>query len=144
MTLIHRPAVPEDAPRLAEIRAEAMRPSLEALGRYDPERVRRRFLDGFVASDTVVLLRGEEIAGFYVLRQRPGELYLDHLYLAEGARGLGLGRRVIGRLQQEARAAGLPIRLMALKGSPANAFYRACGFEPVGEEAFDILYRWQP
>ncbi|WP_353473429.1 GNAT family N-acetyltransferase [Salipiger sp. H15] len=144
MTLTRRPAEPSDAEPLAEIRAEAMRPSLEALGRYDPERVRRRFLDGFVPEDTTVLMHGERIAGFLVLRERPEELYLDHLYLGAGSRGRGLGRAVVAEVQQQARAAGLPIRLMALKGSPANAFYRACGFEPVGEDTFDILYRWQP
>ncbi len=143
MQITRRTAMPSDAPALAELRAEAMRPSLEALGRYDPLRVRRRFLDSFVPAETTVLLNVEQIIGFFVLRQRPDEHYLDHLYLADQARGLGLGRRVVAELQQDARAAGLPIRLMALKGSPANGFYRACGFEAVGEERFDILYRWQ-
>lgn len=143
MQITRRIAMPSDAPALAELRAEAMRPSLEALGRYDPLRVRRRFLDSFVPAETTVLLNVEQIIGFFVLRQRPDEHYLDHLYLADQVRGLGVGRRVVAELQQDARAAGLPIRLMALKGSPANGFYRACGFEAVGEERFDILYRWQ-
>ena len=144
MQITRRIASPSEAPQLAELRAEAMRPSLEALGRYDPLRVRRRFLDSFDPAETVVLLQGDQLAGFFVLRRRPEEHYLDHLYLAAQARGLGLGRRVITGLQDDARAAGVPIRLMALKGSPANRFYRACGFEAVGEEPFDVLYRWQP
>ncbi|WP_235865369.1 GNAT family N-acetyltransferase [Alloyangia mangrovi] len=144
MLITRRFATPSDAPQLAELRAEAMRPSLEALGRFDPQRVRRRFLDSFDPAETTILLQGDQLAGFFVLRRRPEEHYLDHLYLAAQARGLGLGRRVMEELQEEARAAGVPIRLMALKGSPANRFYRACGFEPVGEEPFDILYRWQP
>lgn len=36
-----------DGPALAEVRAAAMRPSLERLGRYDDTRVRQRFLDAF-------------------------------------------------------------------------------------------------
>ncbi len=37
------PASARDADRLADIRVEAMRMSLEALGRFDPVRARARF-----------------------------------------------------------------------------------------------------
>ena len=33
---------------LADLRVAAMRPSLEALGRFDPDRARSRFLDKFI------------------------------------------------------------------------------------------------
>ncbi|MBE9636020.1 GNAT family N-acetyltransferase [Salipiger pacificus] len=121
-----------------------MRPSLEAIQRFDPIRVRRRFLDGFAPEDTTLLLCDDRLAGFYVLRRRPHEHYLDHFYLGAGFRGTGLGRKIIAGLQQGAREARMPIRLMALKGSPANDFYRTCGFELVGEEPLDLVYRWQP
>ncbi|WP_350271581.1 hypothetical protein [Frondihabitans sucicola] len=42
-----RPATPDDAGWMAELRAVVMRPDLERLGRFDPARVRSRFLDGY-------------------------------------------------------------------------------------------------
>ena len=41
-----------DGDLLADIRVAAMRPSLEAAGRFDPVRARRRFRDTFEPSDT--------------------------------------------------------------------------------------------
>lgn len=72
-------AVHHDPSELAEIRVEAMRPSLEKVGRFDPERARRRFLDTYDPSETKVVHVAGELAGFYVLRDRRDHLYLDHL-----------------------------------------------------------------
>ena len=41
-----------DAHELAELRARAMKPGLQQVGRFDEERVRSRFLDSFVPQDT--------------------------------------------------------------------------------------------
>lgn len=51
----YRKAQASDAEALADLRARAMRPSLEAVGRFDPVRARKRFLDGFVPDQTQVL-----------------------------------------------------------------------------------------
>jgi hypothetical protein len=48
-------ASPDDAQMLADIRVESMRPSLEALNRFDPVRARDRFLSTFVENDTFIL-----------------------------------------------------------------------------------------
>lgn len=134
----------EDAGRLADLRVAAMQPSLEAVGRFDPARARSRFLDRFVPEETTCLHIGSELVGLYVLRRRDDHLYLDHLYFTDACQGQGLGREVVATLQSEARKAGLPIRLMALRGSPANGFYLSCGFTRAGEDEFDIHYEWVP
>ena len=46
----------DDAERLADIRVEAMRPSLQAAGRFDRDRARARFLDAFRPEDTRLIL----------------------------------------------------------------------------------------
>ena len=137
-----RPARASEADALADIRLEAMRPSLTAVGRLDPVRARARFLDGFIPEDTQVLLAGGRTAGFHVVRHRPDHLYLDHLYVSPEFQGLGLGHWVMERLKEDARAAGLSIRLMALNGSRSNDFYRHCGFRAVAEDALDTVYEW--
>lgn len=50
-----RPATPDDADWLADLKAEAMRPDLERLGLWDREWARRRFLDAFVPANSQVI-----------------------------------------------------------------------------------------
>jgi len=121
-----------------------MRPSLEAVGRFDPVRARDRFLDTFRAADTKVIHVKEGVVGFFVVRRRADHLYLDHLYVTSALQGHGIGRRVIDDLKVEAISVALPIRLLALNGSPANDFYRSCGFEFVSKDALDTVYEWTP
>lgn len=120
-----------------------MRPSLEAAGRFDPVRARERFLSGFVARDTQVIRSEGELAGFFVVRDRGDHLYLDHLYLAAAFQGQGIGGRVVRALQEEARRRGIPVRLLALNGSPAGRFYQSLGFRAVARDALDTQYEWQ-
>jgi len=134
----------EDAHLLAEIRVQAMQPSLEALGRFDPQRARDRFLACFNAIETTIVHVQNEIAGFFVVRNRSDHLYLDHLYIAAVFQRQGIGRKIVDDIKLKAQRSSLPIRLMALKDSPANVFYRSCGFEFVSTEAFDNLYQWTP
>ncbi|MGF7169126.1 GNAT superfamily N-acetyltransferase [Sphingobium xanthum] len=117
---------------------------MEAIGRFDPRRARARFLVGFVPKNTIVLHFGSDLVGFYVVRCEAEALFLDHLYVADSYQGRGFGRGIISAVQQDARRLPLPVRLTALKGSPANQFYRRCDFALVGEEEFDNHYEWQP
>ena len=133
-----------DARRLADLRVEAMRPSLEAAGRFDPARARRRFLDAFTAKDTRMIRCGRDLAGFIVVRRWPDHLYLDHLYLILPFQRRGIGGHVINALKHEAQARMVPIRLTALRGSPANDFYTSCGFQLLSFDSQDNLYQWNP
>ncbi|MEJ6544322.1 hypothetical protein PQI65_14125 [Brachybacterium paraconglomeratum] len=53
---------------MAELRAVVMRPDLERLGRYDPERVRRRFLDSFTPAHTRVIQHAGIDVGLVAVR----------------------------------------------------------------------------
>ncbi|MEP1766256.1 MAG: GNAT family N-acetyltransferase [Sulfitobacter sp.] len=121
-----------------------MRPSLEALGRFDPIRARERFLSTYTPEDTRLIYVGDKLAGFYVIRTHSGHIVLDHLYVSGDFQGTGLGRRAMQMVQEEARRLQRPIQLMALKQSAANAFYRACGFDHVSISEFDHHYIWHP
>jgi GNAT superfamily N-acetyltransferase len=136
-------AVANDAIALADLRVEAMRPSLEALGRFEPDRARNRFLVSYVPKYTWKLVSEGGVVGFFVLRDTDDYLYLDHLYIAEKARGTGLGTSVLEHLKTLAREQNLPVRLMALKHSSANQFYLSQGFTLTGEAEFDNFYEWR-
>lgn len=139
-----RTATRAEADQLADIRVAAMRPSLEAAGRFDPQRARDRFLRSFDPQDTRIICQGDTIAGFYVVRGRPDHLMLDHLYIVPAFQGHGIGKAVVEALKDQARAGGIAIRLMALNGSPANGFYRGLGFALVSADALDSFYEWRP
>ena len=139
-----RPATPADAQALADLRVRAMRPSLEKIGRFDPKGARDRFLANFRPEDTQVLVDGDLILGVIVVRLHPDHLYLDHLYVDPSAQGLGLGRKVLTDLKTRARAAGMPIRLIALNDSSAAEFYRTNGFRETDRDALDTRFEWSP
>ncbi|KZL03480.1 MULTISPECIES: GNAT family N-acetyltransferase [unclassified Pseudovibrio] len=133
-------AEPEDADLLVNIRVQSMRESLEALGRFDPDRARERFLNNFVCEDTFKLVSGQQILGFYLLRDRKDYIWLDHLYVHPSAQGGGIGAAVISRIKAHAFSKRKPIRLGALKQSKANAFYQRHGFQHTHSAEFDNYY----
>lgn len=138
------PASPDDANMLAEIRVESMRPSLEAINRFDAVRARERFLKSFTFHDTFILQIQNEIAGFYVLKSYTDHLYLDHFYIKTRFQGRGIGKHVLKSLQALAAETSKPIKLIALVESPANAFYRSMGFLLKRVEDVDNHYLWEP
>ncbi len=137
-------AIDADADQLADIRVKAMQPSLQAAGLFDPERAKNRFLDSFQASETKIIYVIEKIAGFFVVRKNTDHLYLNHLYIIADFQGSGIGRQIIDDIKMHAAMVSLPIRLMALNASPANAFYQSCGFEFVSADEVDTIYQWSP
>lgn len=128
-----------DAPALADLRVQAMRESLEAIGRFDPQRARERFLASFTPEDTQTLVTDGERIGFVVIRCRP-----DHLYILPAHQGRGFGAQVLQRIFAEADAAELPVRVGALKGSRSNDFYRRHGFVLVESAEWDNYYEREP
>ncbi len=75
---------------------------------------------------------------FSTLRRRPG-VYVQDLYLLPEARGLGLGRRLIGAVLREAVAWEAAYLRLAVHDDNAEAlaFYRRLGFQTdANERAF--------
>lgn len=139
-----RAATDADAPALAELRVAAMRPSLEALGRFDAQRARDRFLSTFRAADTRVIERDGHLAGVLVLRTAGAEWLLDHLYIAPEHQGHGLGGHALQAVLREADAQCRPVRVGALKGSRSNEFYARHGFEEIEHAEWDVYHVRQP
>src|SRR4051794_22507538 len=68
--------------------------------------------------------RESHVLGFYSLVLAPPEL--DLLFVADGAQGRGIGRRLVAHMKCEARAAGLD-RVRVVSHPPAEGFYRVVG-----------------
>ncbi|ANW21602.1 GNAT family N-acetyltransferase [Streptomyces clavuligerus] len=69
------------------------------------------------------------LLGFYSLLLGGAEL--DLMFVADGAQGLGIGRRLIVHMLGEARAAGLT-SVRVVSHPPSEGFYRSVGAERVG------------
>ena len=136
-----RPVCADDAESLVALRIEAMRESLERVGRFDPSRARERFLAGFSPEHTRhVLLDGERV-GFFALRPYgQAGLLLDHLYVHPMHQGKGIGARVLAHVFMEADAVGAYVRVGALSQSASNRFYMRHGFGLIEQGEFDNYY----
>ncbi len=138
--LQYAPVSEADFEDLLALRIEAMRESLERLGRFDPQRARSRLRSTFRPEHTWSIEQDGQRIGFYALRPEGDGLRLDHLYIRPAAQGAGLGGQVMRMILQEADRLGLPVRLGALRDSDSNRFYRRHGFVQTGESEWDIDY----
>ena len=81
----------------------------------------------------VASIDGETVAGGCVKLSAPKVGWLKRMWVADSARGLGLGRRLLDALEREARALGAAtIRLDTNKAlKEAIALYRSAGYRQV-------------
>jgi renalase len=140
LTIRFVPAQISDLEQLVQIRTVAMRPSLEAVGRFDADRVRQRLINNYFPEYTQLICLVDKVIGFYTLRPVDGQLLLDHLYIEPESQGLGVGGITLNRLFAMASNESKTIRVGALIGSDSNRFYTANGFSLVSSGEFDHYY----
>ncbi|HEX7868003.1 MAG TPA: GNAT family N-acetyltransferase [Variovorax sp.] len=140
-----QPVDSSDFEAMLALRIDAMRPSLERVGRFDAARSRERLSAGFVVPYMHhIVLDGDQRIGFVTLKPEDSDaLRLDHLYLRTGFQGLGIGEWVLEWAKSQAREQQLDIKLTALVKSDANRFYLRHGFVLEGGEGVDLYYRWR-
>lgn len=132
-----RPSVFADATWMAELRAVVMRPDLERLERYDPARVRQRFLDAFLPAHTRVIQVGGVDVGLVAVRTGDDGVWIEHFYLDPAHHGRGIGRWALAQILRT-DTAGRPFRLNVLQGSRARRLYERHGFALVSEDPIDV------
>lgn len=125
---------------LLALRVEVMRAHLERVGRFTPERSRAVFRGHFDEPGLRLILVGNETVGCVGFREGEGCFKLDSFYLAGRFHNTGLGTDILKVLLAEADAAGLPIRLEVLRGSPADRFYLRHGFVKLAEDDIEAEY----
>jgi GNAT superfamily N-acetyltransferase len=133
-----RPTVASDAAWIAELRAVVMRPDLERLQRFDPVRVRERFLNGFQPEHTYVIHTDGVDAGVIAVRPEPDTRWIEHFYVAPAHQGKGLGGAVL-RHVMAASVDARPFRLNVLRGSAARHLYERHGFVVESEDPVDVF-----
>jgi GNAT superfamily N-acetyltransferase len=127
-----------DGPWIAELRAVVLRHDLDRLGRFDPVRVRRRFLDSFRSELTQVIEVDGRSAGSITVRPEPDSVWIEHFYLEPAFHSKGLGgsvlREVMARYVDQR-----PFRLNVLQGSAARRLCERHGFAVESEDPVDVF-----
>jgi ribosomal protein S18 acetylase RimI-like enzyme len=139
-----RSAEAADVEAIAELRATVMRPDLERLGRFDEHRVRQRLRDSLSSQHTSVIVADGAFAGCVTVRPAEDGLWLEHLYLAPGLQGRGLGSAVLRTLLKRIDAEGVLVRLNVLQGSAARRLYERHGFTVEVQDPIDLYMVRRP
>ncbi|MBT1155824.1 GNAT family N-acetyltransferase [Aminobacter anthyllidis] len=122
-----------------------MRPGLERIGRFDPERARTRFRNTFRPQHTrLVLNPAGQLIGCVALGPHDGSLLLEHFYLVPEVQGQGVGSAVLLCLMSEADASAKAVRVDVLRDSDAKRFYERHGFVETHRDEFDIYLERLP
>ncbi|RBP46090.1 acetyltransferase (GNAT) family protein [Roseimicrobium gellanilyticum] len=121
-----------------------MKASLEAVGRFDPERARERLRKSFYPDHTAFIVVDGQRIGFYTFRPADEGFQLDHLYVHPSCQSRGIGSEVIRHLLSLADASQMPVSLNALRDSASNRFYQRHGFVQTAEDEWDIYYTRTP
>src|SRR5690606_37563385 len=139
-----QPAAEADFETLLALRIRVLRPHLERVGRFDPERARHYFREGYDPAHLRLIMVDGGFAGCVALKPAADGLELEHFYLDEPVQGRGVGAAVLRLLLAEADAAGKTVRLGVLKGSPAARLYRRHGFVWTHEGPYDDYFLRDP
>ena len=131
------PVFESDFDDLVELRIAAMRESLDAVGRFDPVRIRERLRAKFVPEETTKIVCDGRLVAFYAISEKEDHLYLGHLYVLPEAQGKGVGSRIMKEVIGLSVEKRLPVRLRVLSSSPAKELYLRYGFEVKSMDELD-------
>ncbi len=100
------------------------------------------YRNAFPQADHFVVCRGDRPVGRMVTAREVHAMVLLDIALVPAVRGRGWGRLLVRRLQEEARALGVPLRLHVERTSRALAWYLSLGFAVRGEEGLHSELEW--
>ncbi|QBC30646.1 GNAT family N-acetyltransferase [Pandoraea sp. XY-2] len=129
---------------LVQMRIDAMKESLERIGRFDPQRARDRFVSSFDPALCKFIVVDGVTVGFMQTRLTDDHLVLEHLYVIPEHQGKGMGSAVIAELLRAADAQSMAVAVGALRDSDSNRFYQRHGFAKTTETEWDIYYVRKP
>ncbi len=135
-----RDVTSQDIEWLVALKEAAMRPDLDRLGAWDPDRSRRRLLEELAPASTWLVLAAGQRVGSVALRPGKDEEWLQHFYVLPEHQGRGLGGAVLRDLLDR-RDHPRPVRLLAVHGSAALRLYARHGFvrERDHENGIDVV-----
>jgi GNAT superfamily N-acetyltransferase len=132
----------DDVDALADLKLAALEPDLRRAGVWRPPYNRARFEREYVPGETRVVEAEGRLLGCLAVHPDGDDVGLRHFYLAEEARGRGIGTRLL--TQALASIGPRPVLLDVLTGSRAANLYLRHGFVPVEDDGVDVIMRRDP
>ena len=137
MSLVTRPARPEDAEAIRALVRAAYARWVPVLGR-EPRPMQADYAAAVLVHEFALVEEGGALAGLIEMEARADHLWIENIAVAPGRQGGGLGRALLGHADERARVLGLAeIRLLTNGKMVANRrLYALCGYEETLEEPF--------
>jgi GNAT superfamily N-acetyltransferase len=124
---------------VVDLKSRTMRPDLERLGVWRPERSRERVEAAFAPGRTLIVEVDGERVGCVSVRDTDDAHWLELFYLEPDRQGSGLGTAVLREVLARYDDSPLPVRLDVLHGSRARALYERHGFVHESEDDVDVF-----
>lgn len=93
------------------------------------------------AAHVVICREGIPVGRLYLDRSGDSFHILDITLLPE-QRNQGTGAFLLGRIMEEARAAGKPVTVFVETYNPSLRFFQRLGFTPADQKGFHFLMKW--
>lgn len=137
MSLVTRPARPEDAEAIRALVRAAYARWVPVLGR-EPRPMQADYAAAVLVHEFALVEAAGEVVALIEMEARADHLWIENIAVAPGRQGGGLGRALLGRADERARLLGLAeIRLLTNGRMEANRrLYARCGYEETLEEPF--------
>lgn len=89
-----------------------------------------------------IIEHGGVAAGRLLVSRGDKAIHVIDIALMPEHRGVGLGTKLLGELQEEAKAAGKPLTIHVERFNPARRLYERLGFKQVEEKEVYLLLHW--
>lgn len=143
MSFEFRPATAADFEFARKAHHAAYREVVERqFGPWD-EAVQDRFFEQNWGKNFEILFSEDVARGYVGIESQPGEFWLRELVILPEFQGKGLGTAVLRRMQENAAAQNIPIRLQVLKANRAQQLYSRLGFRVSGSTGTHVQMEWR-
>lgn len=149
-----RPARPDDEAFLFALYTATRRAEFEAWGLADAQLgpllemqfagQQGTYRAQFPHAAHYILERAGHAIGRLLVDRSAERIVLVDVTLVPEARGQGVGTHLLHRLQGEAAAAGVPLRLKVRHANPARRLYERLGFATLSDDGVYTQMQWLP
>jgi GNAT superfamily N-acetyltransferase len=140
-----RKATASDSEFAYRAKKTAFRQYVEQVWGWDEAEQRRLHARRFSSQDFSVQQWSGVDVGIMAIDREADCVMLNQIFILPEYQGRGIGTACAKRVIEQAAAAGLPVRLQALKvNSRAISFFRKLGFNKIGESDTHVMMEKQP
>ena len=139
-SIILRRAGPADSEFAFRTKKAAFREYVEKVWGWDEQEQRQFHEQGFRWQNCrIINVAGTDVGTINVVTT-PDCVTVNQIFVLPEHQGLGIGRKCMLLVMEEARELGLPVRLRVLKVNPrAEAFYQRLGFVRTAETELHVV-----